>query len=226
MVGWISIHSCDCKQVEGLFWDAVLEAPYCSVCTVALCTASASQSEKECVLLNGSVFWVFFYERGCVWIMLNVRLCIFFFYERVCFAVVFVRCWRCVIGTQTVCVCVCRLSGKNASVLWESLSCSLWFIEGCTAFQESVLSVWHSREAPCCCQGPQREKRRTWEFQTPALKLLECSIWGFLFSHAWHNVFGGWNLAVAPKPVGYVIVVWTDDFKYTWNWNLSRLVCQ
>lgn len=148
---------------------------------------------KACAFKWLCVLTLNFLWGGCVWIMLNVRLCFFFFYERVCFVVVFVCCcWRCLIRTHTVCVSVRKQVIKQKCIC--ALRVSLWFMEGFTAFQESVLSVWHSREAPCCCQGPQREKKWTWEFQTPTLKLLEHSIWGFLFSYAYllkHSVSGG-----------------------------------
>lgn len=128
---------------------------------------------------------------------------LFLFYERVCFVVAFVSCWRCLI--RTVCAPVIRQ--KCICALRVSLSCSLWFMEGCTAFQESVLSVWHSREAPCCSQGPQREKKRTWEFWTPTLKRLEHSIWGSLFSHA-YLVRQCFNLAMTPKQGDYLMDRW------------------
>ncbi len=105
-----------------LSWDAVLVLKKPPSVQYAL-LQHLHLSLRKCVLLNGSVFWLTFLWGGCVWIMLNVRLCFFFFYERVCFVVVFVRCWRCLIRTHTV--CVRRLSSKNASVLWESLS-DLW----------------------------------------------------------------------------------------------------
>lgn len=99
-IRWLCTHFCSSihSHKQGLFWDAVLVHKKTPSVQYAL-LQHLSLSLKKPVCFQMALFWMFFFyyyiRRGCVWIMLNVRLCVFFFMRGCVLWLFFLRCWCC-----------------------------------------------------------------------------------------------------------------------------------